>query len=84
MEKTPSQEKAKMQSQDTTLDDYSSDSSLTNHQLKFNLLRLTSQKQQVERGMIIKEADIFTTDDSQMDDVNTNKIKIQLKDSVPV
>ena len=46
MEEIQSQDKAKIQSQNITLDDYSSDSSFTNHQLKvlkkFDLLELAA------------------------------------------
>ena len=53
-----SQEKNKIQSHNTTLEDYSSDNSLTNHQLKtfknFDLLELTVQQQQVSSTMILK------------------------------
>ena len=70
------------------MDDYSSDSSLTNHQLRlmknFDPLRFKAQQQQVTRGIILKEADTFTTDDTQIGDVNTHKLKIQLKDQVPI
>ena len=36
------------------------------------------------RGIILKEADTFTTDDTQIGDVDTHKLKIQLKDQVPM
>ena len=53
---------------------------MNNHQLKvlekFNLLGLTAQQQQVARGMILKEADTFTTDDTEIGDVDTHKMKI--------
>ena len=34
--------------------------------------------------MILKEADTFTADDTEIGDVNTHKMNIQLKDQVPV
>ena len=68
MQKMPSEQGNKVQSQDTALKDYSS--SLTNHRLnvmkKFGLLGLTAQQQRVARGMILKEADTFTTDDTEI------------------
>ena len=86
MEEIPSEEKDKIQSQDTALTDYNSDSSLTNYQLKvlenFDLLGLTSQQQLVGRGMILNEADKFTADDGEIGDADTHKMKIQLKDQV--
>ena len=36
------------------------------------------------RGMIIKEPGTFTTDDTDIGDVVTHKMKIQLKGEVPV
>lgn len=33
---------------------------------KFGLLGLTAQQQRVARGMILKEADTFTTDDTEI------------------
>ena len=47
-------------------------------------MRLTAQQQQLARGIILKEADTFTADDKQIDDVNTYKMKIQLKDQIPI
>ena len=88
MEEIPSEEKDKIQSQDSALTDYNSDSSLTNYQLKvlenFDLLGLTSQQQLVGRGMILNEADKFTADDGEIGDADTHKMKIQLKDQVPL
>ena len=88
IEEILSQEKAKKQSQDTTLEDYSSDNSLTNHQLKilknFDLLGSTVQQQQVSSAMILKEADTLTTDDTEIGAVNTHKMQIRLKGQVPV
>lgn len=53
---------------------------MTNHQLKvlekFSLLGLTAQQQQVARSMIVKEDDRFTTDDTEIGDVDTHKMKI--------
>ena len=53
-----SQEKGKIQSQNTKLEDYSSGSSLINPQLKilenFDFLGLTVQQQQMARDMILK------------------------------
>ena len=61
---------------------------MTTHQLKvlekFDLLELTAQQQHVERGVILKEADTFTTDDTDIGHVDIHKTKIQLKDQVPV
>ena len=51
---------------------------------KFDLLGLTAQQQQVVKGMILKEAEAFTVDDIEIDDVDTHKMKIQLTDQVPV
>ena len=49
MQEIPSEGEDKVKSQDTILEGYSSDSSLTNHQLevlkKFDLLGLTAQQQ---------------------------------------
>ena len=88
IEEILSQEKAKKQSQDTALEDYSSDNSLTNHQLKilknFDLLGSTVQQQQVSSAMILKEADTLTTDDTEIGAVNTHKMQIRLKGQVPV
>ena len=39
--------------------------------------------QQIARGMILKEVDTFTTDDTEISDIDTHKMKIQLKDQVP-
>ena len=82
MEEIPSKEKDKILSQDTKLEEHSSDSSLINHQLKalwkVVLLGLTTQQQQVEWGMILKEVDTFIADDTEIGDVNTHKMKIQL------
>ena len=87
MEEIPSQEKVKILSEDTKLEDYRRHNSLTNHQLnvleKFYLLGLTAQQQQVSRSMILREADTFTTNDTEIDDVGVHKM-IQLKDQVPV
>ena len=59
---------------------------MINHQLKvlekFDLLRLTAQQQQVVRGMILKEADMFTTDDTELGDVDNHKMKIQISDQL--
>ena len=40
---------------------------------KFDLLGLTAQHQQVARGMILKEAGTFTTDDTEIGDFDTHK-----------
>ena len=74
MEEIPSQEKVKILSQDAKLEDLLE---------KFYLLGLTAQQQQVARGMILREADTFTTNDTEIDDVGVHKM-IQLKDQVPV
>ena len=88
MEEIPSEEKDKILSQDTKLAEDSSDSSLINHQLKalwkVVLLGLTTQQQQVEWGMILKEVDTFIADDTEIGDVNTHKMKIQLENPVLV
>ena len=36
------------------------------------------------RGKILKEADTFTTDDTEIGDFDTHEMKIQLKDQLPV
>ena len=83
-----SREETKIQSHNATLEDYSSDNSLTNHQLKtfknFDLLGLTVQQQQVSSTMILKEADTLIKDDTEIGAVNTHKMQIQLKGQVPV
>ena len=45
---------------------------------------LTAQEQQVAIGMILKDGDTFTTDHTEIGDVDTHKMKIQLKDQVHV
>ena len=76
MEEIPSEGKDKIQLQDTALRIIA----MTNHQLKvlekFSLLGLTAQQQQVARSMIVKEDDRFTTDDTEIGDVDTHKMKI--------
>ena len=47
-------------------------------------MRLKFQQQQVPRGKTLKEAHTFTTDDAEIGDVDTQKMKIQLKDHVSV
>ena len=44
---------------------------------------MIAQQQQVARGMILKEADTFNTDDTELSDIYTHKMNIQFKDRVP-
>ena len=88
MKGVPPVEEDEVQSHDSTLEDYSRYSSLTNHQLQvlknFDLLELTAQQQQVARGVILKESDTFTLDDTEIGDVDNYKVNIQSKDRVQV
>lgn len=38
----------------------------------------------MHKGIILKEADTLTTDDAEIGDFDTRKIKIQVKDQAPV
>ena len=60
---------------------------MTNHKLevleKSYLLKLTAQQQQAARGMILRERDTFTPDDSEIGDSDKKK-KIQLNNQEPL
>ena len=59
---------------------------MPNHQLevlnKFYLLGLTAQQQQVARGIMLREADTFSADDTEISDIDMHKMKIPLKGQV--
>lgn len=51
---------------------------------KFDLLGLTTQQQQAARVMILKEADTFTTDDTELGNGDTHKTNVQMNNQVAV
>ena len=73
-----------MQSQNTTEKDYSSDSSLTNHQLKFWSLGINSPAATSGIRYDTKTSWHVYHRWYRDGDIDTHKMKIQLKDQAPV
>ena len=84
MKETTLQGKDKIKPQDKRITVLSSIRCIEN---VLSILKLWSgviaQQQQVARGMILKEADTFNTDDTELSDIYTHKMNIQFKDRVP-